>query len=122
MKLLRILFVFGLVVMGFDSWSQGNTSIPDEAPNSLHPATPKSKKYYAPQRAKATSYKRPKVTHSAQYEFYKRVERAAKDKQRLLKKFSKPQYSNPAYFGHKRKPKKRPPSKMRYCDVCGIRH
>jgi hypothetical protein len=26
------------------------------------------------------------------------------------------------YFGHKKIPRKRPPDKMKYCRVCGIRH
>jgi len=51
-------------------------------------------------------FRKPKVQNTARYEFYKRVEEAAKEKQRLLKKLSKPQYSDFAYFGHKNKPKK----------------
>lgn len=78
--------------------------------------------FYSPKVAKTVKHKKPKVKHTAQYEFYKRVELAAKDKQRILKKLAKPQYSNPAYFGHKKKPKKRPPHRMRYCTECHIRH
>jgi hypothetical protein len=62
------------------------------------------------------------VKHTARYEFYERIEQAAKDKQRILKKLAKPQYSDPRYFGHKRIPKRRPANKMRYCGECGIRH
>lgn len=51
-------------------------------------------------------FRKPKVQNTARYEFYKRVEEAAKEKQRLLKKLSKPQHSDFAYFGHKNKPKK----------------
>jgi len=79
-------------------------------------------KFYSPKTAKSARTKKTKVTRTAQYEFYKRVEKAAKEKQRILRKLSKPQYSNPANFGHKHKPKKRPPHRMRYCDVCHIRH
>ncbi len=67
-------------------------------------------------------FKKPKVENTARYEFYKRVEEAAKEKQRILKKLSKPQYSDFAYFGHKNKPKKHKPYEMRYCKECGIRH
>ena len=73
-------------------------------------------------REKGFHYKPPNVKHTAQYEFYKRVARAAKEHQRALRKLAKPQYSNFLYYGHKRKPKKHPPNKMRYCDECGIRH
>lgn len=34
----------------------------------------------------------------------------------------KPQYSDPSYFGHKRKPKKRPVSKRKFCKECLIVH
>jgi len=34
----------------------------------------------------------------------------------------KPQFSDPMYFGHKKKPKKRPPGKRRLCKECGIVH
>lgn len=77
---------------------------------------------FSPRRAEAYKFKKQKVTRSAQYEFYKRVEVAAKDHQKELKKLAKPQYSNFLYYGHKRKPKKHPPEKMRYCPECGIRH
>jgi hypothetical protein len=82
----------------------------------------KTSGFFSPKLAKTVKHRKPKVKHTAQYEFYKRVEQAAKDKQRILKKLSRPQFSNPAYFGHKRKPKKRPPHRMRYCSECHIRH
>lgn len=66
--------------------------------------------------------KRLKTKHTPEYEFYARVEAAAKEKQRMLKKMAAPQYSNPLYFGHKRPPKRHEAHKMRYCKECGIRH
>jgi len=67
-------------------------------------------------------FRRPNVRHTAQYEFYVRIEKAAKAKQRLLRKLAKPQYSNFSYFGHRNPPKKHLPYAMRYCKECGIRH
>jgi hypothetical protein len=64
----------------------------------------------------------PKVKHSAEFQFYDRVQRAAKSKKRTLRKLNKPQYTNPLYFGHKNPPKKREVHKMRFCSECGIRH
>ncbi len=64
----------------------------------------------------------PKIKHSAEYEFYARVEKAAREKQKMLRKMDKPQYSNFLYFGHKNLPKKHLPFQMRYCKECGIRH
>lgn len=67
-------------------------------------------------------FRKPNVRHTAQYEFYVRIEKAAKEKQRILRKMAKPQYADFAYFGHKNRPKKHLPSEMRYCKECGIRH
>jgi len=43
---------------------------------------------------------------------YKKEERTA----------SRPQYTNQAYFGHKKKPKKRKKGKRKFCKECGIVH
>lgn len=114
MNKLRLLFVFILTLFAFACLAQ----------NSVDPTarSVESKKYFAPKRAKATKSKKRNVKNSAQYEFYRRVEMAAKDKQRILKKLSKPQFSDPSYFGHKRKPKRRVPHKMKFCHECHIRH
>ena len=67
-------------------------------------------------------FRKPNVKHTAEYEFYVRIEKAAKAKQKLLRKLAKPQYSDFTYFGHKRPPKKHLPFAMRYCKECGLRH
>jgi hypothetical protein len=67
-------------------------------------------------------FRKANVKHTARYEFYERIEQAARQKQRIIKKLSRAQYSDPRYFGHKRIPKRRPPHKMRHCGECGIRH
>lgn len=96
-----------------------SASVPSSTATVKH--TKKKKRgFFAPRRAKA--YKRPNVKHTARYEFYERVEKAAKAKQRMLKELSKPQYSDFRYFGHKKIPKRRKPNKMRYCTECQIRH
>lgn len=55
-------------------------------------------------------------------EYEDRMKQNAKDKRKQAKEMEKPQYSDWSYFGHKKKPKKRPPEKMKYCEECGIRH
>ena len=90
-------------------------------PNANKQPPKNTSKFYSPKRA-TYKPKKVKVTRTARYEFYERVEKAAKDKQRILRKLSKPQFSNPTYFGHKRKPKKRAPHRMRFCSECHIRH
>jgi hypothetical protein len=108
------LFCFGaFLFICFFSHAQSGS------PTSREPA--KKRVYYAPAHA-GTKVRKVKVTHSAQYEFYKRVEKTAREKQRILKILSKAQFSDPRYFGHKRIPKRKPSYKMRYCNECGIRH
>ena len=55
-------------------------------------------------------------------EYEERMEENVKEKRKRAKEMEKPQYSDWTYFGHKKKPKKRSPEKMKYCDECGIRH
>ena len=55
-------------------------------------------------------------------EFYKRIKKNAKEDRKIARKMQKPQYSDPSYFGHKRKPKKRPVGKRKLCKECGIVH
>jgi hypothetical protein len=46
----------------------------------------------------------------------------AKRREKEAKLAEKPQYSDPTYFGHKKKPKKRPVGKRKLCKECGIVH
>ncbi|ELR71234.1 hypothetical protein C900_02849 [Fulvivirga imtechensis AK7] len=55
-------------------------------------------------------------------EFQKRMEANAKAYKKMQRQMEKPQYSDPMYFGHKKKPKKRPPGKRKFCHECGIVH
>ncbi|HEU5145476.1 MAG TPA: hypothetical protein VFT90_02130 [Chryseosolibacter sp.] len=87
-------------------------------PSSLDPATSASKRY-VPKESRRSA-KGP--TYGLEQEFYERMEQVAKERRKTEKLMEKPQYSNPMYFGHKRPPKKRKPSKMKYCKECGIRH
>jgi hypothetical protein len=77
-------------------------------------------KVYAPKATKKK--KKNKVTYDAKDKFYDRIEENARAKRKNEKKMLSPQYSNFQYYGHKKPPKKRPPEKMKYCKICGIRH
>ncbi len=55
-------------------------------------------------------------------EFEDRMEANAKRRKKEAKLAEKPQYSDPSYFGHKKKPKKRPVGKRKLCKECGIVH
>jgi len=55
-------------------------------------------------------------------EYYERIEEVAKQKEEMAMEMKKPQYSDPTYFGHEKKPKKRTPGKKKYCTECGLSH
>lgn len=108
----------------------GVEGVAQNAPNSLSPGVQKEVNSILPAKTTKKKHrkgifspsKRQNVKHNARYEFYERIEQGAKEKQRVMRKLAKPQYSDPRYFGHKRIPKRRAANKMRYCGECGIRH
>ncbi|MEM9858004.1 MAG: hypothetical protein AAF843_11630 [Bacteroidota bacterium] len=55
-------------------------------------------------------------------EFEARMRANAREDRKLARKMRKPQYSDPSYFGHKRKPKKRPVGKRKFCKECSLVH
>ncbi len=55
-------------------------------------------------------------------EFDKRMVANAKRYKKEARISKKPQYSDPSYFGHKRKPKKRPVGRRKLCKECLIVH
>lgn len=93
-----------------------------DQPTSLDPGRKQAVHSPRHHKSKSVKLKRQKVKHTAQFEFYERVEQAAKEKQRILKYLNKRQFKDHRYFGHKKIPKRRPPHKMRYCNECGVRH
>ena len=55
-------------------------------------------------------------------EYEERMQANAKKYEKMAKEMEKPQYSDPSYFGHKHKPKKRNPGKKKFCKECQIVH
>ncbi len=55
-------------------------------------------------------------------EYEERMVANVKKYKKQERKMKKPQYSDPSYFGHKRKPKKRLPGKRKFCKECEIVH
>ena len=55
-------------------------------------------------------------------EYQERMKAVAKQNRKDARLARKPQYSDPMYFGHKRKPKKRKPGKRKLCMECLVVH
>ena len=89
-----------------------------QTPTSLDPNLPQEK--YEPKRSRSKKSSGP--TYNNEQEYYERLAALEKTRRKNERMQEKPQYSDPAYFGHKRPPKRRPPGKMKYCKVCCIRH
>jgi len=102
----------------------------DKRSNSFEPFTPKTTKAKQKQLKEKTTRKKRflnlrlfnKRMDKKKEEFYDRMEANAKRRKKMAKEMKKPQYSDPMYFGHKRKPKKRSPGKRKFCKECGIVH
>ena len=118
--LLTFLFVIAVTVSFAQSKkkkakkAEGNTS--SGQATSLAPYYPQ--KNYEPSKKKTGTWK-VRYDNKAHE---KRMAQVAKEDRKNRKEMAKPENSDPLYFGHKRPPKKRPPSKMKFCKVCGIRH
>lgn len=124
---LRITLVVGLSFLAAQAhaqfWKSNKRKAKSEAaiqqqPTSLNPLSSEHKEY-APKASRKPSRG---PTYGLEQEYYERMEAVQKDRRKAEKNMEKPQYSDPMYFGHKRPPKKRKPSKMKYCKECGIRH
>lgn len=55
-------------------------------------------------------------------EYQERMKANLKRYKVMARQMEKPQYSDTLYFGHKRKPKKRPVGKRKFCKECEIVH
>jgi hypothetical protein len=123
---IRVTLIFFLAFLTADSYAQfwkkkkkrAETENAVQQPNSLDPSAEEPRAYVPKASRKASRG----PTYGLEQEFYDRMEELAKVRKKNERLMQKPQYSNPLYFGHKRPPKKRKPSKMKFCKECGIRH
>jgi hypothetical protein len=77
---------------------------------------------YQPEKKGKSKSKSRKATYNAIDEHEDRMKQVVKAHRKAEKESLKPQHSDPTYFGHKRKPKKNKPGKMKFCKECEIRH
>lgn len=123
---LKIIFIVLMVFLTVESqaqfWKGKKSKEHREAntqPTSLDPSPTSPQKQYAPKESRKSS-KGP--TYGLEQAYFERMEAVQKERRKTERLMDKPQYSDPMYFGHKRPPKKRKASKMKFCKECGIRH
>ncbi len=105
--------------IAFVSYSQNTRST--EAPKPPRPTYQASKK----EKKGAFAFlkkKQKKQGKDEVAEFRDRLQKVYKQKAKEEKLADKPRYKDPTYFGHKKKPKKRPVGKQKFCKVCKIKH
>jgi predicted nucleotidyltransferase len=115
--ILRLVFLmsFGIVIISSQSLAQ-TTRDPDQFEKaSANVNTTKKKK-----KDSKNSYKY-KINNAVK-EYEELMKTNVKKRAKMEKDMEKPQYSDPSYFGHKKKPKKRPLGKRKMCKECGIVH
>lgn len=107
------LFLLGIV---FSSWAQSTRDV-------MGPPKPPAPKYQAAKKKQGfLFFGKTKKQPNEVEQFRARMEANARKKYKESKKYDKPQYTDPMYFGHKRPPKKRPPGKRKFCKECEMWH
>jgi hypothetical protein len=92
-----------------------------QQPSSLTPYFP-AENYEPEKKGKTKKAKSRKITRNAVEEHESRMKEVVKAHRKAEKESLKPQYADFTYFGHKRKPKKHKPGKMKFCKECEIWH
>lgn len=107
-----------LLIVGSNVFAQNSVEVNSTASNQLVVKTSYSKTKSKP------NLKHPydKYFDRKIKEYKIRMKANVKKHKKEARLMKKPQYSDPSYFGHKRKPKKRPPGKRKFCKECEIVH
>jgi hypothetical protein len=121
---MRITALIGFLIVcaagtGFAQSRQG------ESPSSVDPGGRRDEyQIFRGRDSKKSKRSKQRLTFTDQkiQEYEDRQEANAKRAQAQAKEMEKPRYSDPSYFGHKSKPKKRAPGKKKFCKQCGISH
>lgn len=130
-------FVYVSVNYGQEKKDKKSRTSQAETDNSFAPYTPESskenqvtskksrkaaKKAFRKSQKKGSGFSYLQNLDQKKEEFRQRMKDNAKEDKKMARQMRKPQYSDPMYFGHKRKPKKRDVDKRKLCKECGIVH
>ncbi|MDH3708664.1 MAG: hypothetical protein OER04_02185 [Cyclobacteriaceae bacterium] len=122
-----------VVMLGTYSWGQAQSNKKKKksetqqqiqaAPSSRDPGSSSNIFKGERKRVKSNSKNKYGGLEAKAIQDYQQLKKANAKKYRKIERIKdKPQYSDPSYFGHKRKPKKRPVGKRKLCKECGIVH
>ncbi|MEL6556797.1 MAG: hypothetical protein AAFQ94_01350 [Bacteroidota bacterium] len=119
MKLTLIGLLIALLFCAHVSNAQSTRSVEEVLKQRSVKQTSKKKKKFSLFKKKKSPYKNDAMLRA---EFLARMKDNKKRNKKEARLALKPQYSDPSYFGHRRKPKKRPPGKKKFCKECHIVH
>ncbi|MEL7004254.1 MAG: hypothetical protein AAFN93_16155 [Bacteroidota bacterium] len=123
--------LFGLLIVNIPSFAQSKNDKDKKVDysNSFEPYTPEESRTVSVKKKKVKKQKQLtfreayfKSLEDKKEDFQKLMIANAKKRKKIARQMQKPQYSDPSYFGHKRKPKKRSLKKRKFCKECGIVH
>ena len=124
--MLKVVYLF-LLFLGLSVMAQAQTQKKYQTTKgdsynyrSQYNAKPSKKEVKKAKKAYKNSYARQFDVKIEEYE--DRMQANAKKYKKLSQEAEKPQYSDPTYFGHKNKPKKRKTGKKKFCKECQIVH
>jgi len=123
-----LLLVFGLHIVAQGQSSSKKKSDKAKSPSESAAYDENSKAPSSATTIKTTTSKRksrkkqPIIYDQLVVEQKELMEANVKKYNKIAKELEKPQYSDPMYFGHKKKPKKRPPGKKKFCKECQMWH
>ncbi len=124
--MLKSVFFTGLLFILIHLSASAQTNEPPKEENSFAPAqeepSPAQRKTMKKKGKKSRRALFNKRMDKKIKEFDKRMAANARQDRKEARLALKPQYSDPSYFGHKRKPKKRPPGKRKFCKECSLTH
>ena len=109
------LTIFGILPMQNGAFAQ-STRDPDKIEKSPTDINTTGKK----KKVNKNGYKY--KINNAVHEYEDLMKENSKKYSKMQKDMKKPRYSDPTYFGHKKKPKKRTLGKRKMCKECGIVH
>ncbi len=108
----KSVFIFFFIFGMFYVKAQNTRSVQAPTPSQYKSVKKENKSLFVKKKNKKTEVQ----------EFRERLKKAYKQKAKEEKLAKKSQYANPAYFGHKKPPKKRPVGEQKFCKTCGIKH
>ena len=122
MKYLLLLVLFGSSLHYAHSQENSRGTLEDEKVSAFDLSEESSKKISKRQYKKSYRFQFYKHHDDLVDQFYDRIEDNKRKYKKMERQMKKPQYSDPSYFGHKRKPKIRQVGKRKFCTECGITH